>query len=133
MPDVHPARDAGDKFLIMAKLRWSDAIWGPNGRTLYQGRHHHFGGSPLAERRRLYSTMKKVFETQCLANMACAMIEVLAIADQAGEADSVIPTYDEFITTLRESDYHAAAVLESYRRTWFAGPAEAIAPRVSFA
>jgi hypothetical protein len=132
MPDVHPARDAGDKFLIMAKLRWSDAIWGPNGDTLYQGRHHHFGGSPLAERRRLYSTVKKVFETQCLANMACAMIEVLAIAHQAGEADNVIPTYDEFIATLRESDYHAAGVLESYRWTWFVGPAGEIAPHVSF-
>jgi hypothetical protein len=64
--------------------------------------------------------------------MACAMIEVLAIADGAGEADNVIPTYDQFIVTLRESDNHAAVVLESYKGR-FAGPAEAIAPHVSFA
>jgi hypothetical protein len=102
----HPARKKAERFLLSAKLAWSDATWGPNGISRFTGRKHCHPVRPPSDdptRQLLWDAMRPYFTARNYRD-ACAMVEVMLAARGQGVADMVDPDFMAFLGATEPAD-----------------------------
>ncbi len=114
---------------MTARLAWSQATWGPNGLTLFEGRKTAYPVYPRGDdpkREMLRDTLRPYFNRRTYRD-ACAMVEVLLIARGYGEADMVNPVFMEFLNATDPKDCRAIREF-----IWCVGPMMAALRNVRF-